>query len=290
VAERSRYRPGEATDYSHRFHAGNVGDVWKHCVLAETLMAIDRGARRVAYVESHAGAGSYVLGATGEWTEGIGKLWARTDVPSDAATRYLTLCRRLCEGSTRPERYPGSPRFARALLAPDATIALWERDAATCADLGADLAGDPRVSLVCDDGLAALPGALARAESTADAVVALVDPPWSQKADWIAVPDAVTRAAAVTARATIMLWYPVKSLTRPNAMVLRLRAAGVAGTLVELVTTPLEHQRHRLNGSGMLLVRPPAGLIEPLAASAAALGAVCATRHGVWSSRLVSWA
>src|SRR5258707_1228873 len=81
-------------------------------------------------------------------------------------------------------------------------------------------------------------------------------------ADWLGVPDALARAAAQTKRACFLLWYPVKSLTRPNAMFARLADAGVPGTIVELVTTPLDQQRNRLNGSGVLLVRPPAGAIE----------------------------
>ena len=90
-------------------------------------------------------------------------------------------------------------------------------------------------------------------------------------------------------RATLLLWYPVKSLTRPNAMIARLKAAGIAATVAELVTTPLEHQRQRLNGSGMILVRPPAGSVEAIAAAATVLGERCATRPGVWSLRVVAW-
>ena len=86
-----------------------------------------------------------------------------------------------------------------------------------------------------------------------------------------------------------MLWYPVKSLTRPNAMIARLKAAGVSATVAELITTPLEHQRKRLNGSGMLLVRPPAGTLSAIGAAAAVLGPRCATRVDTWSLRLVSW-
>jgi 23S rRNA (adenine2030-N6)-methyltransferase len=289
VADRSRYRPGEEPDYSHRFHAGNVGDVWKHCVLAEVLARIAARTERVTYVESHAGAGAYALGPTGEWTEGVGKLWSARDLPEGAAARYVALCRRLGTGGAHPTAYPGSPRFARAILGGRASLRLWERDADTLAALAADVAGDQRVEVVRGEGLAALTDALVAGERTSDAVVTLVDPPWTQKADWIAVPDAVAEAAARARRATIILWYPVKSLTRPNAMMLRLRAAGVSATLAELITTPLEHQRHRLNGSGALLIRPPAGAIEALAAAAAVIGPLCATRPGVWSSRMVAW-
>ena len=51
----------------------------------------------------------------------------------------------------------------------------------------------------------------------------------------------------------------------------------------------LEHQRQRLNGSGVVLVRPPEGTLAAIAAAAPVLGARCATRGGVWSLRLASW-
>jgi 23S rRNA (adenine2030-N6)-methyltransferase len=290
-ARRSRYQPDTDPDYSHRFHAGNIGDVWKHCALVEVLRLVAAAAPHVAYVESHAGDGGYDLGPTGEWTEGIGRLWALADPagPDDALGRYLALCRRLGAGIARPERYPGSPAFARAVLGPGAALTLWEVDETAFGRLAGATGGDPHAELSCGDGLAGLAGALRSAELRADAVVALIDPPYTQKADWTRVPDALARAVAASTRACLLLWYPVKSLTRPNAMIVRLQAAGVSGTIAELITTPLAHQRNRLNGSGVLLVRPPAGALEVLAAAAPALGRSCATHAGAWSFRMQSW-
>jgi 23S rRNA (adenine2030-N6)-methyltransferase len=287
VPSSSRYRPDAEPDYSHRHHAGNVGDVWKHCALVEVLRAATAGGR-VAYVESHAGEGRYPLGATGEWTEGIGRLWRAHDVGAGGVARYVELARRLGSGDDRPAVYPGSPAFARAVLG-EAALVLWERDEATARALRTAFADDPRTRVEHGDGLRALPDSIAAAERDAGTVVALVDPPYGQKADWIAVPDAVARAARATTHACLVLWYPVKSLTRPNAMIARLEAAGVAGTIVELVTTPLTHQRSRLNGSGVLLVRPPTGAIEALAAAAPVLGAACATQPAAWSVRIHAW-
>jgi len=286
ATSRSRYQLDAPPDYGHRFHAGNVGDVWKHCVLIEVLRRIAGGA---AYLDTHAGEGRYTLGPTGEWTEGIGRLW-RADTHDDGTVaRYVTLCRRLGAGTPEhPARYPGSPVLARAVLGPAATLALWERDEAACAALRQTLADDAIADVVCGDGLATLGDAIAAAERRDGAVVVLVDPPYTQKADWTAVPDALVHALAGSRRASVLLWYPVKSLTRPNAMVARLAAGGVAGTIAELVTTPLEQQRRRLNGSGMLLVRPPAGALEAIAAAAPVLGAACATQAGRWSFRMLA--
>lgn len=267
-------------DYSHRFHAGNVGDVWKHCALVEVLQRAS--APDLHYAETHAGEGLYALGATGEWTEGIGRLWSADDLGAGAVARYVTLCRRLGSGTACPERYPGSPRFARAVLGPDATLTLCERDPDALARLATHLGGDANARLVDGDGLAVL-------ASLGAATVVLIDPPWTHKADWTAIPDAIARAAHALPETCFLLWYPVKSLTRPNAMHARLEAAGVSATIAELITTSLKHQRNRLNGSGVALVHPPAGTLEALAAAAPVIGRLCATRAGAWSFRMQSW-
>ena len=72
-------------------------------------------------------------------------------------------------------------------------------------------------------------------------------------------------------------------------MIARLRAAGVGASVAELITTPLAQQRHRLNGSAILVVRPPAGTLTAIAAAASAVGAACATEAGTWSFRLQTW-
>ncbi len=315
-SHRSRYIPDATADYSHRFHAGNVGDVWKHCALIEVLRRLAVAAPTVRYVETHAGEGVYALGATGEWSEGIGRLWSATDLGEGAVARYVSLCHRVAGSSARPERYPGSPSLARAVLGPAARLTLWEHDSAAFAQLAAHVASAPNTRLVAGDGLAALAAASddvavltpdddvaavappdgvdPRTAATPDGsggaprLVVLVDPPWTQKADWIAIPEAIARAAVALPDACLMLWYPVKSLTRPNAMHARLAAAGVAATIAELITTPLTYRRNRLNGSGVLLVRPPAGALEALAAAAPVIGRRCATSGGAWSSRMVA--
>jgi 23S rRNA (adenine2030-N6)-methyltransferase len=279
----SRYRPDTPPDYSHRFHAGNVGDVWKHCALVEVLRAVAASAARVTYLESHAGEGRYPLGATGEWTEGIGRLWdAGLPANADAVARYVALCRRL----GAPESYPGSPVFARAVLGPRARLLLWEREPAAFGRLSACFRDDAAATLAQDDGLRSLAEKTRAAEADGDAVVVLIDPPFTQKRDWTEIPDALAAVARAAARACLLLWYPVKSLTRPNAMLSRLETAGVLGAMAELITTPLDYTRHRLNGSGMLIVRPPDGALAALAAAAPIIGARCATHAGAWSFRM----
>ncbi len=283
----SRYVSGGVTDYSHRFHAGNVGDVWKHCALVAVLRRAVATAGRVAYLDTHAGEGRYPLGPTGEWTEGIGRLAIAGDGLPGAVADYLALCGLAAPG--RPASYPGSPALARRILGPTSTLRLWERDGDAHARLEREVADDARVHLVRGNGLAELGRALRAAAAETEAVVALIDPPWTDKADWRRIPDALAAAARASTLACLLLWYPVKSLTRPNAMVAQLEDDGVAGTLAELVTTPLDQRRRRLNGSGLLLVRPPAGVLDDLAGLAPAIAARCATVAGAWSFRMRSF-
>jgi 23S rRNA (adenine2030-N6)-methyltransferase len=286
----SRYRPDDPPDYGHRFHAGNIGDVWKHCALVEILSRVAAAREPVAYVESHAGDGCYPLAGTGEWSEGIGRLWNAepTDLGDGAAARYVALARRLAGEGAQPRTYPGSPALARELLGADARLTLWERDAGAFARLGTEADADPRVRLRHGDGFAGLADAVRQAESESREAVVLVDPSYGQKAEWSVAGEAFARAARSSTRACLVLWYPVKSLTRPNALLARLEAAGVAGTIAELVTAPLGERRNRLNGSGLLVVRPPAGTLEALAAAAPVIGRICAIRAGTWSLRMVA--
>jgi 23S rRNA (adenine2030-N6)-methyltransferase len=286
----SRYRPDAPPDYGHRFHAGNIGDVWKHCALVEILSRVAAGTKGVGYVESHAGEGRYALAGTGEWTEAIGRLLsaAPAELGDGAAARYVALCRRLAGEGSPPRVYPGSPTFARELLGTDARLTLWDSDDAAFARLEAEAGSDPRVRLRHGDGFAGLTAAVLEAESESRDAVVLVDPSYGQKADWAVAGEAFAEVARASARACLVLWYPVKSLTRPNALLARLEAAGVAGTIAELVTAPLGERRHRLNGSGLLLVRPPEGVLEALASAAPVIGRICAIRAGTWSLRMVA--
>ena len=274
-------------DYSHRFHAGNIGDVWKHCVLVATLQAVASG-NRVEYLESHAGEGRYPLGPTGEWTEGVGRLWGAA-AGGPVVDGYRDCIRQDNEAAALgPRRYPGSPALAAALLGPTARLSLWEREEGTAQRLASVMRGDPRVRVCHGDGLDALPAALA-ARAPADELVVLMDPPYATKAEWLAVSDALIAAARSASNARLLLWYPIKSLTRPNAMLARLEAGGVTATAVELITTPLSVQRNRLNGSGVVMVQPPEGALAAIAAAAPFVGRQCATQRGAWSVRMQSW-
>ncbi|MEK7704464.1 MAG: 23S rRNA (adenine(2030)-N(6))-methyltransferase RlmJ, partial [Myxococcota bacterium] len=210
--------------YSHRYHAGNVGDVWKHCVLVSALTALRETSHSLLVIETHAGHGRYDLGPTGEWTEGIGKLWATPPrEPPEALRRYLEL---VAPPSThRTRRYPGSPDLILALQRATDRAVFYDIDPAAAASLRSSI-HRPRVDVYEADGLAALPDLLARAPESVDVLVH-IDPPYGLKSDWHTVPDALIAAYQARPATRFLLWYPVKSYTRPNAMLQRLERARV---------------------------------------------------------------
>ncbi len=105
-------------NYRHAYHAGNHADVFKHLTLTRLIALMARKEQPFAYLDTHAGLGLYDLkgdqaSRTGEWLEGIGRLWNATDLPALASDYLQVLHDMNPDGELR--YYPGSPELARRL-------------------------------------------------------------------------------------------------------------------------------------------------------------------------------
>ncbi len=277
----------ERPDYSHRFHVGNIGDVWKHVVWGALVRELQRQPHPLSIIDCHGGSGVYRLGATGEWTAGIGRLLdGGAECAEGALKDYLEAVVRFGFTAGRLERYPGSPIILSTLLRPSDTVTCYEIDPEAHAHL-AEATSTHRFETRCSDGVAALGELSNEPERT---TLALVDPPWNVKADWQTIPRAIIAAATRAPAACIALWYPIKSYTRVNVMLKELRTAGLPCLVGELMTTPLERRHNRLNGSGVCIVRPPSELSTRIAPAGAAIGPRCATHGGYYELHLREWA
>lgn len=273
------------SDYAHARHAGNVGDVLKHVALLAVLRhRVSAGAPALRYVESHAGGGLFPLGSTGEWSAGIQRLWqAPPGAFAPVVDDYVALARRWSPpGAERPVRFPGSPLIAQAALRPGDRMLLHEREPTVADELRAALGSDARAEVRTADGLAGLPGALV------DGAVALIDPHYAQKSEWTD-----TAAAAIAARrqvpgAALLIWYPIKALTRPRLLLSALVEGGLHGTLVELISTPLRLKRDKLSGSGLALIGVPDPVVAELCGALVRLGPALMT-HGEWSAQQIGF-
>jgi 23S rRNA A2030 N6-methylase RlmJ len=164
--------------------------------------------------------------------------------------------------------YPGSPVIASALVARQI---LYEIDPQAASVLRRAL---PKADVRVADGLASV--------EPADFV--LIDPPYTQKQEWT---DAA-RAAGRLGATPLLLWYPIKALTRPRALIAELAKQGIHGAAVELHWTPLRLKRERLNGAGVVFSNMPKAAVAALCAVLPDLGPALQT-HGEWSSVVIGF-
>jgi 23S rRNA A2030 N6-methylase RlmJ len=112
----------------------------------------------------------------------------------------------------------------------------------------------------------------------------LIDPPYSGKQQWTDAARALERIRGVPSA----LWYPIKALTRPRALIAELARLGVHGIAVELHWTPLRLRRERLNGAGLILAAAPKGAVASISAALPELGALLQT-HGEWGAAQIGF-
>lgn len=251
-------------NYRHAFHAGNHADVFKHLVLTRLLASLSRKEAPVAYLDSHAGVGLYDLAGdqasrTGEWEQGIGKLWQSEGKPP-MVEAYLEAIRALNpDGQLR--YYPGSPELARQLTRPQDRLQLNEKHPEDGRLLKDNMAGDRRVAVHLGEGWL-VPRALM--PTSEKRVVLLIDPPFEQ-ADELGRCVTALKEALGRMRQTIgVIWYPIKDERQLRRFYQDLSRSGAPKLLrAELLVHPADDAA-RLNGSGLAISNPPWGLEEEL--------------------------
>jgi len=245
--------------YRHAFHAGNHADVLKHLILIQLSRYLAQKDKPFWYVDTHAGAGCYALDAgyaakLSEYKEGVGRLWARKDLPA-ALAEYLDLVRRINpDGKLRA--YPGSPYFALWTMREQDRLRLFElhsRDARLLQENFHD--SGKQVIVEPGNGFAGLKALLPPPPRRA---LVLIDPSYEDKQDYEQVYHSLKESLTRFPTGTYALWYP--QLTRLDAHDLpsRLKKLPAKSWLhVALrVSTPAK-DGFGMHGSGMFVLNPP---------------------------------
>ena len=251
--------------YRHAFHAGNHADVLKHWLLVRVILALQRKATPLCYIDTHAGAGDYALDSSqalqvGEARDGIGQLWQATEAPPSVDS-YLARVRALNPGS-RLVRYPGSPRLAAELQRRGDRLVLIEKHPTDARSLTRSFSAHPACRVVAADGWASLKGFVPPLERRG---LVLIDPPYELKSDYRLCVETLADASRRWSTGVYLLWYPLVSRREADRLVDRIRDIGVPRTLqVELaVRAPATAQG--LWGSGMLVLNCPWQVDEDVA-------------------------
>ena len=251
-------------NYRHAFHAGNHADVLKHYVLSRLIALLSRKEAPFAYLDSHAGVGLYDLqgdqaSRTGEWLQGIDRLWQAEDVP-DPLLDYLEVIRAMNpDGVLR--HYPGSPELARMLTREQDRLHLNEKHPEDGRLLKENMHGDRRVAVHLGEGWHVPRALLPTREKRA---LLLIDPPFEQVDELERCVQALNEAIGRMRQTVVAIWYPIKDLNQLKRFYRDLQKSAAPKLLrIELYVQAADDAQ-RLNGSGLVISNPPWGLEEEL--------------------------
>ncbi len=274
-----RYDPAMLA-YRHAFHAGNHADVLKQLALFLCLRQLGKKEKGFLYVDTHAGAGSYLLeegyaAQNREWESGIarvraaaGKQDASGKSPETAIAKvhadpgnvpepileYLELLSAIEPPGSRAF-FPGTPVLASYLLRPQDRAVCCELHPTDYQLLAERFAGDKQVHVRKEDGFSALKSVLP--PPTRRGLV-FIDPSYELGQDYGLVIKALVQAHTRFPTGSYAVWYPL--LEREEALDLpgMLRSACDAPWLdIELRVRGNLPGERGMAGSGLFVVNPP---------------------------------
>lgn len=254
-------------NYRHSYHAGNFADVVKHAVVALILDYLKRKDKAFCVLDTHAGAGRYDLAGeaaekTGEWRNGIGRLWGHAGLPRELGP-YLAAIRRLNRAGPGTIRwYPGSPRLARILMRPQDRLIACELHPAEAQALQHEFAGDAQVRVQRMDGYRALKAHLPPPERRG---LVLVDPPFEEKGEFDRMLAGLDEARRRWAQGIFTFWYPIKAAKEIERFHKGVVDLGVKRVIAAEILVRPANDPERLNGAGLLTVNAPWTLADDLA-------------------------
>jgi 23S rRNA (adenine2030-N6)-methyltransferase len=252
-------------NYRHAFHAGNFADVFKHAILTRILVHLREKPAPFRVIDLHAGAGLYDLASeasqrTGEWRDGIGRLFAAELRPEAAAllAPYLAAVRAFNPGGVL-RHYPGSPLIVTELLRANDRLIACELEPAAASALGRRLHSVRQAKAVAIDGWVALNAYIPPSERRG---LVLLDPSYEEADEFPRLAAALTSARRKWRTGIYMAWYPIKSRNGPDALARTIARNGLEKTLrLEMAIGPLAADGP-LAGCGLVVVNPPWRLAE----------------------------
>jgi 23S rRNA (adenine2030-N6)-methyltransferase len=263
--------------YRHAFHAGNHADVLKHFVQVQLHQYMNQKDTAYTYIDTHSGAGVYALDSvqavrSGEYLDGIARLWERDDLPKPLA-EYVNLVRAM-NPSGRLRYYPGSPYVAEQVARPEDRLRLFELHPADTrllaenfrkleahkAEQGERSRGR-RILIEHADGFHGLKSLLPPPSRRA---LVLIDPPYEVKLDYKHVRDALEEALDRFPSGIYAVWYPVLQRMESRQFADRLKRLPAKEWLhVTLTVATPGPDGTGLHSSAMFILNPPYTL-EPM--------------------------
>lgn len=243
--------------YRHSYHAGNHADVLKHVVLSLVIDAFKEKEKPFLYLDTHSGAGRYLLQSehaekTGEYIDGISKIWQSNDIPESLASYFSVL--RYYNRNEKLKYYSGSPLIAKNLLREQDKLIMSELHSSDYPLLRQEFNKDKRAKVLREDGFQQLKSKLPP-ESRRGLI--LIDPSYEIKTDYQLVAKNLVEGYKRFATGSYLIWYPVVSRTQTQRMISSIIATGIRRILqIELSVRP-DNTQKGMTASGMIVINPP---------------------------------
>lgn len=253
--------------YLHEFHAGNFADVHKHAALVLAITMMQAKPSAIAGFDTHAGIAHYDLDTdrarkTAEADTGIRRLWPyRERLTGPDWQPFMEALAGVNRGKGELRFYPGSPAWFDALQREQDSLTAFELHSGESSRLQ-QWARGRQVTVNAGDGLE---GLVRQLPPKAPRLLVLMDPSYELKEDYRRVADTLVSAWRKCRHGVFLIWYPQLTSGVHEELVARLSGSGVR---------KIWHSRVALNrppprgmtGSGMLVVNPPWGFGDRLAA------------------------
>jgi 23S rRNA (adenine2030-N6)-methyltransferase len=257
--------------YRHAYHAGNHADVLKHFIQVQLHQYMNQKDAAYTYIDTHAGVGVYALDSvqatrSGEYEDGIARLWERDDLPP-ALAEYVNVVRAL-NPSGKLRYYPGSPYVAEQAARPEDRLRLFELHPADIKHLvdnfrkleahkaeQGERARGRRILIDYKDGFQGMKALLPPPSRRA---LVLIDPPYEVKLDYKHVRDALEEALERFPSGTYAVWYPVLQRMESRQFADRLKRLPAKEWLhVTLTVATPGPDGTGMHSSGMFILNPP---------------------------------
>ncbi len=244
--------------YRHAFHAGNHADILKHLVLTLCLRHMNAKDKPYLLLDTHAGAGRYAIDSeqarkTGEYIDGIARLWNRGDLPP-ALQAYLAVVQD-CNAGLKLRRYPGSPWIAAHLARRIDMLRFCELHSTDFALLRRQFKdAGRRVKVEQNDGFEAIKACLPPPSRRG---LVLIDPSYEVASDYPRVLAALKDALMRFATGSYLVWLPFLATLEARALPDRLRKLPVDWLYAGLTVRAPAAEGRGMTGSAMFVVNPP---------------------------------
>jgi 23S rRNA (adenine2030-N6)-methyltransferase len=266
--------------YRHLFHAGNFADVFKHSLLAQLVLGLEKKDKPFFVLDTHAGIGRYDL--QHEWAQknlehrdGIERVWGRDDVPNSFVPYFDAIRGENRVGELR--YYPGSPRIVRRLLRPTDRMVLTELNRKDCEELGRLFEHDRQTRVQLMDGYQALKAFLPPKERRG---LVFIDSSFDRAREFDRLAEGFAEAYRRFATGIYALWYPLMEPTAMRAFEREIAGTGIRKILqLELSVLP-DGWSGSMRGCGLLVANPPYGFEETARAMVAWLAPILARDSG----------